>query len=177
MVLIRFVYQFSHLLCFALLTTLSSTANSQTAGQVSPIAQSAPESKASIQKNDGSSTGHHLLRPQTIYIDTPPDAQPIKVEIVKKLQNWGEVKIVTLPEQADIILQMVQSEKLNMSTGSGNRGSVVLKNRRTGEDMWSQSRGGAWSMRGWSNAAIGKKLGDDLIKFLSNNHVLIDKPE
>jgi len=105
--------------------------------------------------------------PKTIYIDASPDTQPIKEQVIDKLHTWGEIEVVNLPEQADLILQLVQSEKLLVTTGSGNRGSVVLKSRRTGDDLWGQSRGGAWSMRGWSNAWVGKKLGSDLVSFLS----------
>ena len=114
--------------------------------------------------------------PQTIYIDSPPDAQPIKKEITQKLQQWGEITVVYLPEKADLILELDQSGKLSAS-GTGNRGSVVLKNRRTGEDVWSQSRGGAWSMRGWSNAWVGKRLGADLVNFLTTNQIRIDRAE
>lgn len=76
-----------------------------------------------------------------------------------------------------MILELEQSEKLNVFSGSGDRGSVILKNRRTGEELWTESRGGGWSMRGWSNAAVGRKLGDDLINFLSKNRVAIDTSE
>lgn len=113
-------------------------------------------------------------RAHSIYIDAPPDAQPIKAQILKRLQVWGEITVVSLPEKADLILQLVQSGKLNPFSGSGDRGSVVLKKRGTGEELWSQSRGGGWSMRGWSNAAVGRKLGDDLIQFLSTHPVQIE---
>ncbi len=116
-------------------------------------------------------------RPKRIYVDAPPDAAPIKKQILAKLQAWGEISVVNLPEQADMILELEQSEKLNVFSGSGDRGSVILKNRRTGEELWTESRGGGWSMRGWSNAAVGRKLGDDLINFLSKNRVAIDTSE
>ncbi|MDR5726978.1 MAG: hypothetical protein RB191_05870 [Terriglobia bacterium] len=112
---------------------------------------------------------------RTIYIDAPPDAEPIKTEIVRKLHTWGEIAVVYKPEQADLILELVQSGKLNLGSGSGNRGSVVLKDRRTGEDLWSRSRGGGWSIRGFSNTVVGRKLGDDLIQFLSHQSARNEK--
>lgn len=127
--------------------------------------------------NQNGSPEHTASRAQSIYIDAPPDAAPIKKQILAKLHAWGEISTVNLPEQADLILELQQSGKLNVGSGSGNRGSVVLKNRRTGEELWTESRGGGWSMRGFSNAAVGRKLGDDLIKFLSNNRVQVDAPE
>jgi hypothetical protein len=60
----------------------------------------------------------------------------------------------------------VQSGKLNVATGSGDKGAAVLKDAHTGEDLWTDSRGGSWSMRGWSNRAVGRKLGAKLVEFL-----------
>lgn len=104
---------------------------------------------------------------RALYIQSPPDAQAIKEEIVKKVVAWNGVSIVTLPSQADLILELVQSGKLNVVSGSGNKGAAVLKDAHTGEDLWSDSRGGAWSMRGWSNRAVGRKLGEKLVGFLA----------
>ncbi len=132
---------------------------------------------AKLSPNQNGSPAHQTSRPKSIYVDAPPDAAPIKKQILAKLQAWGEISAVNLPEQADLILELVQSGKLNAFSGSGDRGSVVLKNRRTGEELWTESRGGGWSMRGWSNAAVGRKLGDDLINFLRENRVQINAPE
>jgi hypothetical protein len=111
---------------------------------------------------------------RTLYIESPPDAQAIKEEIVKKVAAWNGVSIVTLPSQADLILNVVQSGKLNVASGSGDKGAAVLKDAHTGEDLWSDSRGGGWSMRGWSNRAVGRKLGEKLVVFLQ---VYLNKAE
>jgi hypothetical protein len=103
---------------------------------------------------------------RNLYIQAPPDAQAIKEEIVKKVTAWDGVSIVTLPAQADLVLDVVQSGKLNVVSGSGDKGAAVLKDAHTGEDLWSDSRGGGWSIRGFSNRAIGRKLGGRLVEFL-----------
>jgi hypothetical protein len=103
---------------------------------------------------------------RTLYIQAPPDAQAIKQEIAKKLMAWNGVSVVTLPANADLVLEVVQSGKLNVATGSGDKGAAVLKDAHTGEDLWTDSRGGSWSMRGWSNRAVGRKLGAKLVEFL-----------
>lgn len=103
---------------------------------------------------------------RNLYIQASPDAQAMKEEIVKKIAAWNGVSIVTLPAQADLILEVVQSGKLNVTTGSGDKGAAVLKDAHTGEDLWSDSSGGGWSMRGWSNRAVGRKLGAKLVEFL-----------
>ena len=51
-------------------------------------------------------------------------------------------------------------------SGSGDKGAAVLKDAHTGEDLWNDSRGGGWSMRGFSNRAVGRKLGEKLVEFL-----------
>jgi hypothetical protein len=103
---------------------------------------------------------------RTLYIQAPPDAQAIKQEIAKKLVAWNGVSLVTLPANADLILEVVQSGKLNVMSGSGDKGAAVLKDAHTGEDLWTDSRGGEWSVRGWSNKAVGRKLGEKLVEFL-----------
>jgi hypothetical protein len=90
----------------------------------------------------------------------------MKEEITKKLVAWDRVSVVTLPANADLVLEVVQSGKLNVMTGSGDKGAAVLKDAHTGEDLWTDSRGGGWSMRGWSNRAVGRKLGEKLVEFL-----------
>ena len=101
-----------------------------------------------------------------LYIQAAPDAQAMKEEIVKKVAAWNGVSVVTIPSQADLTLELVQSGKLNLYSGSGDKGAAVLKDAHTGEDLWSDSRGGGFSMRGFSNRAVGRKLGDKLVQFL-----------
>jgi len=103
---------------------------------------------------------------RTLYIQAPPDAQAMKEEIAKKLAAWNGMSVVASPAKADLILEVVQSGKLNVITGSGDKGAAVLKDARTGEDLWNDSRGGSWSIRGWSNRAVGRKLGEKLVEFL-----------
>ena len=103
---------------------------------------------------------------RTLYIQAPPDAQAIKEEIAKKLVAWNGVSVVSSPKNADLVLEVVQSGKLNVMTGSGDKGAAVLKDAHTGEDLWNDSRGGGWSMRGFSNRAVGRKLGEKLVEFL-----------
>ena len=67
------------------------------------FAQSEKAGSSSEHAQQPSSVGA-LSRPaNTIYIDSPPDAQPIKKEMLDRILKWGEIKIVTLPAQADLI--------------------------------------------------------------------------
>ena len=83
---------------------------------------------------------------QTIYIDTHlPNSHPMKKELLEKLHKWGKVTVVNLPDQADLILQLDQTDKLggliSVWTVRGNAGCAVLKDRRTGEELWSETHG------------------------------------
>jgi hypothetical protein len=111
---------------------------------------------------------------QSLYIDTTlPNAHPLKKELVDKLKQSGEVKIVTLPEKADLVLDLEETGRsLGTCTAGifvdcGHRGRAVLKSRHSGEELWSEEKGGGWQWAGWSAAAVGRKLGDDLSKFLA----------
>src|ERR1700692_2427231 len=112
----RFVSRIPFLLCISLVTVLCATAMAQVTGQNGLPAQTARAAKTANQKEQNSPAAQPSFRPQSIYIDSPPDAQRIKIEILKKLQKWGEIAVVYQPEQADIILQLVQSGKLNAFT-------------------------------------------------------------
>src|ERR1035437_2280064 len=111
---------------------------------------------------------------QSLYIDTTlPNAHPLKKELVDKLKQSGKVKIVTLPEKADLVLDLEETGRsLGTCTAGifvdcGHRGRAVLKSHHSGEELWSEEKGGGWQWSGWSAAAVGRKLGNDLSKFLA----------
>ena len=114
---------------------------------------------------------------QNLYVDTNlPNAHPLKRELVGKLKQSGRVTIVTLPEKADLILILDQTGRslgtcasIWLQSECGHRGRLVLRNRRTGEEMWGEEKGGAWQWSGWSDTKVGRKLGNDLVKFLSQH--------
>jgi hypothetical protein len=112
---------------------------------------------------------------QSLYIDTHlSNSHPLKRELIEKLKQSGTVMIVTLPDKADLILDLEQTGRsLGMCAGGilfssacGHRGRVVLKSRQTGEELWSEEKGGAWQWSGWSAGTVGRKLGEDVVRFL-----------
>jgi len=114
---------------------------------------------------------------QSLYVDTNlPNAHPLKRELIEKLKRSGRVTIVTLPEKADLILILDQTGRslgacasIWLHSECGHRGRVVLRSRQTGEEMWSEEKGGGLQWSGWSDTKVGRKLGDDLVKFLSQH--------
>jgi hypothetical protein len=107
---------------------------------------------------------------RTLCIQAPPDAPSNEGRNHEEASGMGGVPVV-LPVNADLILEVVQSGKLNIMPGSGDKGAAVLRNAHTAEDLWTDSRGGGWSMRGWSNRAVGRKLGGKLVEFLQRHPI------
>src|SRR5580658_2145483 len=101
---------------------------------------------------------------QSLYVDTNlPNAHPLKRELVEKLKQSGRVTIVTLPEKADLILILEQTGRslgacasIWLHSECGHRGRVVLRNRQTGEEMWSEEKGGGMQWSGWSDTKVGR---------------------
>jgi hypothetical protein len=121
---------------------------------------------------------------QSLYIDTTlPNAHPLKKELVDKLKQSGKVKIVTLPEKADLVLDLEETGRSlgTCTTGifvdCGHRGRALLKNRQSGEELWSEEKGGGWQWSGWSAGMVGRKLGNDLNKYLAEQTPSVSSAE
>jgi|HubBroStandDraft_4_1064222.scaffolds.fasta_scaffold116804_1 hypothetical protein len=71
----------------------------------------------------------------------------MKKELLEKLRGCGKVTVVNLPQQADLVLQLDQTERLLRGGGNGNRGRAVIKDRLTGDGLWSDEKGGRWQMK------------------------------
>jgi hypothetical protein len=97
----------------------------------------------------------------------------LKTEVSSKILQWGKLTLVTDPNDADLILEIVQTGQLNLGTGAGNQATALLRHRESGTELWSKARGGSWAMNGWSNSAVAHGLATDFIKFFdsSTKHV------
>jgi S1-C subfamily serine protease len=89
----------------------------------------------------------------------------LKTELSGKLAEWGKLTLVSAPEDADIVLKVVQTGKLNLATGAGNQATVLLTDRESGTELWSKTKGGSWAMSGYSNAWVAHALAKEFIKF------------
>jgi hypothetical protein len=92
----------------------------------------------------------------------------LKTELSGKLLEWGKLKLVSSPEDADLILKVVQTGELNLATGAGNQATVLLVDRTSGTELWSKTKGGSWAMSGWSNASVARALAKEFIKFFDS---------
>lgn len=106
---------------------------------------------------------------KTLYVWSPAAGSlSVKTEISKKLRGWGGLTLVELPEDADLILQVEQTGKLNMMTGEGAQASAVLIDAKSRIQLWAKTNGGGWSIKGWSIGSSSRAVADDLIKFLKS---------
>ncbi len=92
----------------------------------------------------------------------------LKTELSGKLLEWGRLKLVSSPEEADLVLQVVQTGQLNLGTGEGNQATALLTERASGIELWSKTKGGSWAMSGWSNASVARALAKEFIKFFDS---------
>jgi hypothetical protein len=98
-----------------------------------------------------------------------PSGNPVlKTELSSKLLEWGKLKLVSSPDDADLVLKVVQTGELNMATGAGSQATALLIDRTSGTELWSKTKGGSWAMSGWSNAWVARALAKDFIKFFDS---------
>jgi tetratricopeptide (TPR) repeat protein len=108
-----------------------------------------------------------LLSAKTLCIVQANGSPVIKAEIEKKLLKWGGLTLTSSAEGSDLLLVIAQTGQLNTMTGEGNQATASLKDRQSGAVLWSTTKGGSWSFRGWSNAWVGRAIADELTKFLT----------
>lgn len=105
---------------------------------------------------------------KTLYVWVHSGSPVLKTEISKKLLNWGRLTLVSLPAEADLILEVVQTGSLNLGTGEGNQAAALLRDRESGMELWSTTKGGSWSMKGWSHAWVGRAIAAEFIRFYNS---------
>jgi hypothetical protein len=92
----------------------------------------------------------------------------LKTELSGKVLQWGKLKLVSSPDEADLILKVVQTGELNLATGAGNQATVLLIDRSSGTELWSKTKGGGWAMSGFNNAWVARALAKEFIKFFDS---------
>jgi S1-C subfamily serine protease len=108
---------------------------------------------------------------QTICVLLVEGSAQMKVEFNAKLQKWGKLRLVSTPEEADLVLEIVQTGAFDYyQPGSAASGAALLRDPQSDTEIWAAKKGGYWSFSGWSPAKVARQIADDLIKFL-NTHL------
>ena len=109
-----------------------------------------------------------LASAKTIYIRLTAGNPVLKSELSESLMKWGKLTLVSSPDDADLVLEVVQTGQLNTWTGEGNQAAAILTESETGVQLWSKTKGGSWAMSGWSNAWVARALAKEFIKFFDS---------
>jgi S1-C subfamily serine protease len=105
---------------------------------------------------------------KTLCVSVSSGSAMLKTEISGKLVEWGKLKLVSSPEEADLILKVVQTGQLNLATGAGSQATVLLTDNASGIELWSKTKGGSWAMSGWNDAWVARALAKEFIKFFDS---------
>ena len=119
-------------------------------------------------KPDDRSPKEIIATAKTLCVSVSSGNAVLKTELSGKLLEWGKLKLVSSPEEADLILKVVQTGELNLATGAGNQATVLLVDRTSGTELWSKTKGGGWAMSGWNNAWVARALAKEFIKFFDS---------
>jgi len=138
-------------------------------GEAASEARSLVETLAQDRSNVAArSTKEMVTGAKTICVWVPSGNPVLKTELTGKLLEWGKLELVSSPENADLILKVVQTGELNLATGAGNQAAALLTDRASGVELWSKTKGGGWAMSGYSNAWVARDLAKEFIKFFDS---------
>lgn len=105
---------------------------------------------------------------KTLCISVTPGSDPaLKTAIGEKLSKWGKLRLVSSPAEADLTLSVQQTGR-QVLLNAGNQAGAVLRARNVDVDLWATSKGGGFSLRGYSITRVGRGLADDFIKFYNS---------
>ena len=115
----------------------------------------------------GQQSSKDLVRnAKTLYISAPEGpSMDLKAEAIKKLAKWGKLTLVTDADKADLVLKLELTRGFSQWKGKGARGTAELADRQTSTMLWATSEGGDFSMAGYSNGKVGRKIADKFIEY------------
>lgn len=131
-------------------------------GEVSSLSSAVPHT----QLNPPSRSPKEIITSaKTLCVTVPSGNEVLKTELSGKLLEWGRLRLVSSPDDADLVLEVTQTGELNLETGAGNQATAMLVDGATGVELWAKTRGGSWAMSGYSIAWVARQLAKDFIKF------------
>jgi S1-C subfamily serine protease len=122
----------------------------------------------SVAKRSDRSPKEIVVSAKTLCVLVPSGNAVLKTELSGKLLEWGKLKLVSSPDEADLVLKVVQTGELNLTTGAGNQAAALLTDSASGTELWSKTKGGSWAMSGWNNAWVARELAKEFIKYFNS---------
>jgi len=107
-----------------------------------------------------------LSKAKTICVTAPEGPSlDLKSEVIKKLAAWEKLLVVADQDKADLILRVTLTRGYSSWKGKGARGTAELSDRESSVMLWATSEGGDFSMAGYSNGRVGRKIADKFMAY------------
>lgn len=91
----------------------------------------------------------------------------VKIEVSKKIAEWGRLTLVSSPSEADLVLEVTQVGEYDMSKHLSSYSSAVGVLREPGSavELWSVTKGSYWSFSGFSISKVSGQIGSAFVKW------------
>jgi S1-C subfamily serine protease len=130
-------------------------------GEVRSLKAMAAETRAS----QSASTAQVLARAKTLSVSLSRGSPVLRAAVVRRLLKWGRLQLVTSPDDADLVLQLVQTGGLDAWHVKGNQAAAWVKDPQSGTELWADLEGGTWRLSGFSTAWVGREIAEEFIRF------------
>ena len=112
-----------------------------------------------------------LASAKTICIYQPGEGNPtVKAKVSERLTRWGHLTLLSTPEGADLVLDVLQIGKYRMKDHLESYSSATATLREPGSsvELWTVTKGSYWAISGFSIATVSNQIGDAFVKFFES---------
>ena len=107
-----------------------------------------------------------LRKAKSICVTAPEGPSlDLKSEVIKKLAEWGKLTVLADQDKADLVLKVTLTRGYSGWKGKGARGTAELSDRESSTMLWATSEGGDFSMAGYSNGKVGRKIANKFMEY------------
>jgi|GEM_PF-6637785 len=86
---------------------------------------------------------------------------PLKAEATKELLKWGKLRLISDPQEADLVLKIARPRQEGLVCTDP--GTAILQDNGGGTDLWSTTKMGSFRC---GDSSVGRAIARDLIKYL-----------
>lgn len=111
----------------------------------------------------GRSAAKIVSRANTLCVAVPRGSPLLRAEIMNQMLKWGKLTLVSSPDSADLVLDVVQVP------GMGSRAAAWLKDPETETELWAGTAGGMFRLSGLNASRLARAIAADAIRFLERS--------
>ena len=95
----------------------------------------------------------------------------MELEVRRRVENWDRLNIVDSPDEADLVLEVIQLGDYDPNNHFGTYASAmaVLRESPSKRQLWSVKKGSYWSFSSLSIDLIAGQIADAVVKYLNAN--------